>query len=207
VHRCQDARRQALDPVQHELELRRQGWLGPPLLPVESWPVTRQGEAVVSLDTDDHPVTTPVFPPRTAEGGDVGAGRIRPCLEVVGTEMVLGLPRFHQHEEMAEEGGAGCHPHEHIAQVGEDGCLEDGVGHEVLKLEAELLQQQQEERRKRQRQPTGKVGDEEHELPGDEITEGSGADVDPSSKHWRAPSEQVAHQVECPLGLETLRMN
>jgi hypothetical protein len=31
------------------------------------------------------------------------------------------------------------HPHEHLAQVGEDGRLEDGVGHEVLKLEAELL--------------------------------------------------------------------
>jgi hypothetical protein len=34
------------------------------------------------------------------------------------------------------------HPHEHLPQVGEDGRLEDGVGREVLKLEAELLQQQ-----------------------------------------------------------------
>jgi hypothetical protein len=34
------------------------------------------------------------------------------------------------------------HPHEHLAQVGEDGHLEDGVGREVLKLKAELLQQQ-----------------------------------------------------------------
>ena len=34
------------------------------------------------------------------------------------------------------------HPHEHLAQVGDDGRLEDGVGREVLKLEAELLQQQ-----------------------------------------------------------------
>lgn len=56
--------------------------------------------------------------------------------------MVLSLSRLHQHEEMAEEGGAVRHPHEHHAQVGEDGCLEDGVGREVLKLEAELLQQQ-----------------------------------------------------------------
>jgi hypothetical protein len=47
------------------------------------------------------------------------------------------------------------HPHEHLAEVGEDGRLEDGVGREVLKLEAELLQQQQEERRDRQRQPAG----------------------------------------------------
>jgi hypothetical protein len=53
--------------------------------------------------------------------------------------VVLSLPRLHQHKEMAEEGGAGCHPHEHLAQVGKDGRLEDGVGREVLKLEAELL--------------------------------------------------------------------
>jgi hypothetical protein len=57
--------------------------------------------------------------------------------------MVLSLPRFQQHEEMAEEGGAGRHPHEHLTKVGEDGRLEDGVGREVLKLEAKLLQQQQ----------------------------------------------------------------
>jgi hypothetical protein len=68
----------------------------------------------------------------------------------------------------------------------------------VLKLEAELLQQQQEERRYRQRQPVGELGDEEHELPGGEIAEGSGTGVDPSDEHQRAPSEQVAHQVECP---------
>jgi hypothetical protein len=47
---------------------------------------------------------------------------------------------------MAEEGGAGGHPHEHLVEVDKDGCLEDGVGREVLKLELELLQQQQEER-------------------------------------------------------------
>jgi hypothetical protein len=77
----------------------------------------------------------------------------------------------------------------------------------VLKLEAELLQQHQEERRDRQRQPAGELGDEEHECPGGEITEGSGAGADPSGEHRRAPSEQVAHQVECPLGVETLGMN
>jgi hypothetical protein len=91
--------------------------------------------------------------------------------------------------------------------VGKDGRLEDGVGREVLKLEAELLQQQQEERRDRQRQPTGEVGDEEHELPGGETAEGSGAGADPSSERRRAPSEQDAHQVECPLRLEMLGMN
>jgi hypothetical protein len=55
--------------------------------------------------------------------------------------VVLSLPRLHQHEEMAEEGGAGDHPHEHLAEVDEDGRLEDGVGREVLKLEPELLHQ------------------------------------------------------------------
>jgi hypothetical protein len=112
--------------------------------------------------------------------------------------MVLGLPRLHQHEEMAEEGGAGHHPHEHLAEMGEDGRLEDGVGHEVLKLEAELLQQQQEERRDRQRQPTREVGDEEHELPDGEVAEGSGAGADSSGERRRAPSKQVAYQVESP---------
>jgi hypothetical protein len=121
--------------------------------------------------------------------------------------VVLVLPRLHQHEEVAEEGGAGGHPHEHLAVVDKDGRLEDGVGREALKLEAELLQQQQEERRDQQRQPAGEVGDEHHELPGGEIAEGSGAGVDPSGERWRAPSEQVAHQLECPLSLEMLGMN
>jgi hypothetical protein len=108
---------------------------------------------------------------------------------------------------MAEEGGAGGHPHEHLPEVDEDGCMEDGVGCEVLKLEAEVLQQQQEERRDQQRQPTGEVGDEQHELPHGEIAEGSGNGADPSGERRRAPSEQVAHQVERPLSLETLGMN
>ena len=98
------------------------------------------------------------------------------------------------------------HPHEHLAQVGEDGRLEDEVGCEVLKLEAELLQQQQEERRDRQRQPAGEVGDKVHEIPSGEIVEGRGAGMDPSGERRRAPSEQVAHQVECHLGLEALGM-
>jgi hypothetical protein len=193
VHRRQAALRQALDPVQYKLELQCQGWLGPPLLPVKSWPVARQGEAVVGLRAGDHPVAAPVLPPCTAKGGDVGHDRIRPCLEVVGAKVVLILPRLHQHEEITEEGGAGGHPHEHLAEVGEDGRLEDGVVREVLKLKAELLQQQQEERQDRQRQPAGEVGYEEHELPGGEIAEGSGAGADPSGERRRAPSEQVTH--------------
>ena len=58
---------------------------------------------------------------------------------------VFALPGLHQDEEVAEEDDAGQHPHEHLAQVHEDGCQEDGVRREVLKLEAEILQQQQEE--------------------------------------------------------------
>jgi hypothetical protein len=37
-------------------------------------------------------------------------------------------------------------PHGHLAEVGEDGRLRDEAGHEVLRLEVELLQQQREER-------------------------------------------------------------
>jgi hypothetical protein len=71
-------------------------------------------------------------------------------------------------------------PHGHLTEVGKDGCLKDEAGREVLRLEAELLQQQHVERRDRQRQPVGEVGDEEHELPGGEIAKGRGADTDRS---------------------------
>jgi hypothetical protein len=50
VHRCQATRSQTLDPVQYEQELWQKGRLGPPLLAVERWPITRQDEAVVGLD-------------------------------------------------------------------------------------------------------------------------------------------------------------
>jgi hypothetical protein len=97
--------------------------------------------------------------------------------------------------------------HEHLVEVGEDGRLKDGVGRKVLMLEAELLQQQQEERPDQQHQPTEEVGDEEHELPGDEIAEERSVGADPSDERRRPPSEQVAHQVECHLGLEALGMD
>jgi hypothetical protein len=99
------------------------------------------------------------------------------------------------------------HPHRHLAQMGKNGRLEDGVGHEALMLEEELLQQPQEERRDRQHQPTEEAGDEEHELPGGETAEERSADADPSGERRRAPSEQVAHQVECHLELEAPRMD
>jgi hypothetical protein len=102
--------------------------------------VTWKYEAIAGLGTSDHPFGLPVFPPRVAEGGDIGTGQIRHCLEVIRTEMVLGLPGLHQHKKVAEERGAWSHPHEHLAQVSEDGRLKDGVGCEVLELETELLQ-------------------------------------------------------------------
>ena len=95
-------------------------------------------------------------------------------------------------------------PHGHLAEVGEEGRLGNEAGREVLRLEAELLQQQHEERRDRQHQPVGDVGDEEHELPADEIAEGRGTKTDTSGERRRTPFEQVAHQVECHLGLEAL---
>jgi hypothetical protein len=121
--------------------------------------------------------------------------------------VVLALPRPHQHEKLAEEGSAGCHPHEHLTEVDKDGHLEDGLGREVLELESELLQQQQEEQRNRQHQPAEEIGDEEHKLPGSEIAEGSSAGPDPPGERRRAPSEQATHRVKRLLGLEMLGTN
>ena len=96
-----------------------------------------------------------------------------------------------------------CRPHGHLVEVGDNVRLKDEAGLEVLRLEAKLLQQQHEERRNQQRQTAGEVGDKEHELPGGEVVVSRGADTNPSDERRRTPSEQVAHQVECHLGLET----
>jgi hypothetical protein len=148
----------------------------------------------------------PVFPPSVAEGGDVDDGWIRPRLEVVGTNVVPSLPELDQHEEVVEERSARSHTYKHLSEVDEDGRLEDGVGREVLKLKPELLQQQQEEGRDRQRQPTGDVGGEQHELPGGEIIEGGGAGANSSGEPWRAPPKQATHQVERLLRLKAVRV-
>jgi hypothetical protein len=74
-------------------------------------------------------------------------------------------------------------------------------------LESELLQQQQEEWQNRQRQPAEEVGDEEHKLPGGEITEGSSAGPDPPGERKRAPSEHAAHLIERLLGLVMIGVN
>jgi hypothetical protein len=174
------------------------------VLAVEGWPVARQDEAVVSLGAGDHPVVVPVFPPRAAEGGDVGYDRIWPCPKVVGTKMVPSLPRLDQHKEVAEQGSTGGHTYEHLVEVDEDGRLEDGVGRKVLKLEPKLLQHQQEERRDPQCQPAGDVGDKQHELLDSKVAEGSRASVNRSGEPWRTPPEQATHRVERRLRLEAV---
>jgi hypothetical protein len=80
------------------------------VLAVEGWPVARQDKAVVGLGAGDHSIAALVFPPRAAEGGDVGYDRIRPRLKVVGTKMVPSLPRLDQHEEVAEKGSTSLAP-------------------------------------------------------------------------------------------------
>src|SRR6185503_8862291 len=70
---------------------------------------------------------------------------------------VLAPSGPHQNEEVAEEDDAGPHSHEHLAQVHEDGRQEEGVGRQVLKLEAEVFQQQQQERRNWQSHTGGDV--------------------------------------------------
>jgi hypothetical protein len=120
--------------------------------------------------------------------------------------VVPSLPRLDQHEEVAEEGSAGGHTYEYLTEVDEDGCLENGVGHEVLKLKPKLLQQQQEEGRNRQRQPARNVGGEQHELPGGEIAKGGSAGMDSSGKPWRALPKQATHQIKRLLRLKAVRM-
>jgi hypothetical protein len=120
--------------------------------------------------------------------------------------VVPSLPGLDQHEEVTEEGRTGGHTYEHLAEVDEDGRLEDGVGHEVLKLKPELLQQQQKEGRDQKCLPTGDVGSEQYELLSGKIAEGSSADTDSSGEPRRAPPKQVAHQVKHFLKLKAVRV-
>jgi hypothetical protein len=64
-----------------------------------------------------------------------------PELEVVGADLALAPPCPDQGIKMPEDGGAGTDPHEYLHEVGEDRNEKDGVGGEVMKLEAELLQE------------------------------------------------------------------
>jgi hypothetical protein len=120
--------------------------------------------------------------------------------------VVPSLPGLDQHEEVTEEGSTGSHTYEHLAEVDKDGCLEDGVGREVLKLKLKLLQQQQKEGRDRQRQPVGDVGGEHHKLHDGEIAEGGSTGVDSSGEPRSAPPKQAAHQVKRFLRLKMVRV-
>src|SRR6185437_7228859 len=111
----------------------------------------RQGKALVGFGGGNHPIPAPLLPPSASKARNVRSRQVAPYLEVVPSHFVPAPSGPHQNEEVAEEDDAGTHSHEHLAQVHEDGRQEEGVGRQVLKLEAEVLQQQQQqERRNRQ---------------------------------------------------------
>ena len=85
----------------------------------------------------------------------------------------------------------------------EDGRQEEGVGSEVLELEAEVFQQQQQERRDRQPHAGGNVRNKQHKFPGAQIAEGNRAcSNSPGGLLW-TPPKQAAHCVQLLLSLET----
>jgi hypothetical protein len=78
-------------------------------------------------------------------------------------------------------------PHEHVHEMGKDRHEEDGVGCEVLKLKAELLQEQVEEGGDRRHQPAHGVRVEEDELPRGQVVEGDFASPDLPGELRRGP--------------------
>jgi hypothetical protein len=72
--------------------------------------------------------------------------------------------------------------------MGEDRHEEDGVGGEMLKLKAKLLQEQEEEGGHRWHQPAHGVRIEEDELPRGQVAEGDFASPDPPDELRRGPS-------------------
>jgi hypothetical protein len=106
---------------------------------------------------------------------------------------------------MPEDGGEGMDPHEHLHEVGEDRHEKDRVGGEVMKLEAELLQEQEEEGGDRRHQPAHGVRVEENELPRGKVAEGDFAGPNLPGLLWRGPSQKEAHQVQLGLALEAVR--
>src|SRR6185312_376716 len=141
-----------------------------------------------------------------SKAGNVRSRRVTPYLEMVPPHFVPAPSGPHQNEEVAEEDEAGPHSHEHLTQVHEDGCQEEGVGHQVLKLEAEVFQQQQ-ERRNRQPHAGGDVRGEQHKLPCAEVAKRNRACSDPPAGLLCTPPEQPAHRVQLFLGLEAAGMN
>jgi hypothetical protein len=149
--------------------------------------------------------SAPVLPLGAGEGADVGARHPVLELEVVGADFALAPLSPDQGIEMPEDGGAGAHPHEHLHKMGEDRHEEDGVGGEIMKLEAELLQEQEEEGGDRRNQPAHGVRVEENELPCGKVAEGDFAGPDLLRVFRRGPSHKAAHQVLLGLGLEAAR--
>jgi hypothetical protein len=119
------------------------------------------------------PAFMPVLPLGAGEGGDVGVHHPVPELEVVSTNLALAPPGPDQGIEMPEDGGAGAHPHKHLHEMGEDRHEKDGVGGEMMKLEAELLQEQEEEGGDRRNQPAHDVRVEENKFPHGKVAEGN----------------------------------
>jgi hypothetical protein len=103
---------------------------------------------------------------------------------------------------MPEDGGEGADPHEHLHEVGKNRHEEDGVGGEVLKLKAELLQEQEKEGGDRRHQPAHGVRVEEDEFPRGKVAEGDLAGLDPPDELRRGPSQKAAHHVQLALALE-----
>jgi hypothetical protein len=159
----------------------------------------------VEIGFRDNPAFTPVLPLGAGEGADVGVHHPVPELEVVGANLALALPSPDQGIEMPEDGGARAHPHEHLHEVGENRHEEDGVGGEMMKLKAELLQEQEEEGGDRRNQPAHRVRVEENELPHGEVAEGDFAGPDILGMFRRGPSHKAAYQVQLGLALEAAR--
>jgi hypothetical protein len=187
------------------IELRWYRWPGLPCAPVALGTLCWQLQAVVGLDCRDDPAFTPVLPLGAGEGGDVGARHPVPKLEVISANLTALLPGPNQGVEMFEDGGAGVHPHEHLHKVGEDRHEEDGVGGEMMKLEAELLQEQEEEGGDRRNQPAHNVRIEKDELPRGQVAEGNLAGPDLPGVRRRGPPQKAPHRVQLILALEAAR--
>jgi hypothetical protein len=86
--------------------------------------------------------------------------------------------------------------------VDEDRHLEDGVGGEVLELQAVVFQQQEEERGKRQPEATEEIRDEQNELPLPEPGEGEGADANLPAAVGIGPPEHLPHLLKAFLILD-----
>jgi hypothetical protein len=159
----------------------------------------------VGVGLGDDPAFTLVLPLGAGEGADVGVCHSVPELEVVSADLALAPPSPDQGIEMPEDGGAGANPHKHLHEVGEDRHEEDGVGVEMMELEAELLQEQEEEGGDKRNQPAHGVRVEEDEFPRGKVTEGDFADPDLPGMFRRGPSHKAAHQVQLGLALEAAR--